>query len=148
MPNIKDDSTVEAIAREFTNNGRNKAKALETIGYSKGYANTQGIIVVYSNIRVKEAIARIDAETKAKHTADRQERKQFWTDTMNTAPNMSDRLRASELLGKAECDFIEAHINLDTEQQALTAAQKAQAARIAKLLVNERNEPKLVKDAG
>lgn len=60
MPNIKDDSTVEAIAREFCTNGRNKAKTLEKMGYSKGYANTQGIIVVYSNVRVKAAIARID----------------------------------------------------------------------------------------
>ena len=66
MPNIKDDSTVEAIAREFTSNGRNKAKALETMGYSKGYANTQGIIVVYSNVRVKEAIARIDDDSAEK----------------------------------------------------------------------------------
>ena len=63
MPNIKDDSTVEAIAQEFTSNGRCKGKALEAIGYSKGYANTQGIIVVYSNVRVKAAIAKIDAKT-------------------------------------------------------------------------------------
>ena len=61
MPSIKDESTVEAIAQEFTSNGRNKARALETIGYSKGYSNTQGIGVVYSNLRVKQAIARIDS---------------------------------------------------------------------------------------
>ncbi|KKM60023.1 hypothetical protein LCGC14_1545940, partial [marine sediment metagenome] len=30
-----------------------------------------------------------------------------WTQTMKTAPNMSDRLRASELLGKSQMDFID-----------------------------------------
>ena len=71
MPSIKDASTVEAIAREYCSNGRYKARALETIGYSKGYSNTQGIGVVYGNVRVKDAIARIDAKTTAKLDHDR-----------------------------------------------------------------------------
>ena len=66
MPNIKDQSTVEAIALEFTTNGRNKGEALKKIGYSEGYSNTQGIIVVYSNVRVIEAIAHLDAKTREK----------------------------------------------------------------------------------
>lgn len=66
MPNIKDKSTVEAIAREFCSNGRNKLKALKTVGYQPSYYNTLGIGKVYSNIRVIDAIARIDAKTEAK----------------------------------------------------------------------------------
>jgi hypothetical protein len=66
MPNIKDDSTVEAIAQAFTSNGRNKLEALKTVGYKPSYYNTLGIGRVYSNIRVKQAIARIDARTSAK----------------------------------------------------------------------------------
>ncbi len=67
MPNIKDDSTVEAIAQAFTSNGRDKTEALKSVGYSKSYYSTLGVGKVYSNIRVIEAIARIDAKTSRKH---------------------------------------------------------------------------------
>ena len=60
MPNIKDQSTVEAIAREYCSNGRCKVRALITIGYKERYANTRGLKVVYDNVRVKEAIKAID----------------------------------------------------------------------------------------
>ena len=62
MPSIKDQSTVEAIAREYCSNGRNKLEALKTIGYKKSYYSTRGISVVYSKVRVKAAIAEIDTE--------------------------------------------------------------------------------------
>ncbi|KKK81939.1 hypothetical protein LCGC14_2808380 [marine sediment metagenome] len=66
MPSIKDESTVKAIAREFVSNGRNKTEALRTIGYKDSYCDTNGIGVVYSNIRVIEAIAVLDVENGAK----------------------------------------------------------------------------------
>ncbi len=77
MPSIKDQSTVEAIAREYCSNGRKKGKALKTIGYSEGYSNTQGIIVVYSNVRVKAAIKLIDAkdEQKCEYTKEEAQRR-------------------------------------------------------------------------
>lgn len=63
MPNIKDQSTVNEIAQVFTSNGRNKLEALKTVGYKPSYYNTLGIGRVYSNIRVIDAIAKIDAHT-------------------------------------------------------------------------------------
>lgn len=36
---------------------------------------------------------------------DRDERKQFWSEMMDTADRSSDRLKASELLGRSEADF-------------------------------------------
>jgi len=60
MPCIKDKSTVEAIARAFCSNGRVKSTALETVGYSRKYSRTCGLKVL-DNVRVKAAIARIDA---------------------------------------------------------------------------------------
>ncbi len=68
MPCIKDKSTVEVIARIFTSNGRCKGLTLSTAGYSDAYAleGGRGCDKVFSNVRVKEAIARIDAETKEK----------------------------------------------------------------------------------
>ncbi len=67
MPSIKDQSTVEAIASEFTSNGRDKTKALRTVGYSESYCTTLGVGVVYSNIRIVEAIAKIDTKKQAKY---------------------------------------------------------------------------------
>lgn len=68
MPNIKDESTVKAIAREFVANGRNKGEALQAVGYSNAYAvdGGRGCAVVFSNVRVIEAIAELDAELSAK----------------------------------------------------------------------------------
>ena len=62
MPSTRDNSTVQAIARAFTSNGRNKTEALKAVGYSDRYAETRGIKEVYGNVRVKEAIAAIDAK--------------------------------------------------------------------------------------
>ncbi|KKM73897.1 hypothetical protein LCGC14_1405770 [marine sediment metagenome] len=61
MPSIKDQSTVEAIAREFTSNGRNEEEAMLTVGYSKSYARSGLGHRIYADIRIKAAIARIDA---------------------------------------------------------------------------------------
>ena len=106
MPNIKDQSTVEAIAREYCDNGRNKLEALKTIGYKPSYYNTLGIGRVYSNIRVIDAIGRIDAETRKDSRTTRELRQSFWRKTYkDTKVNMADRLRASELDGRSEADF-------------------------------------------
>ena len=69
MPNIKDQSTVDAIAREYCSNGRCKGKALEAIGYSRAYAidSGRGCEVVFSNVRVKEAIRAIDEAKQEKY---------------------------------------------------------------------------------
>ena len=69
MPCIKDKSTVEAIARGFISNKRNKYKGLKAAGYAHRYALTCGQ-KLYEDIRVKEAIARIDAVSvkKSKRT--------------------------------------------------------------------------------
>ena len=72
MPSIKDDSTVDRIAEVFCGNGRNKTEALRTVGYKDSYCDYHGTTVVYSNSRVKQAIAKIDAKTQAKNEHDRQ----------------------------------------------------------------------------
>ena len=71
MPSVKDQSTVEAIAREFCSNGRSKEKAMKTVGYSDNYAEHRADKVL-SNVGVKAAIAVIDGKAAEKHVADRQ----------------------------------------------------------------------------
>ena len=73
MPSIKDQSTVEAIAREYTSNGRNKTETLKAIGYSESYYNGgRSAEVVWGNERVIAAIARIDEKTAVKHEHNQQ----------------------------------------------------------------------------
>ena len=61
MPSIKDQSTVQAIAREYCSNGRCKVKALKEIGYKESYYSSGiGLKTIYDNIRVIEAIKAID----------------------------------------------------------------------------------------
>ena len=59
MPSIKDQSTVDMIAREFCSNGRDKAQGMRTIGYAESSCKSgKAVGDVYGNLRVKAAIAR------------------------------------------------------------------------------------------
>lgn len=73
IPSIKDESTVEAIARAFCGPcKRNKTDTLKTVGYSESYYNGgRSAEIVWGNERVKAAIARIDKETGDKREHDR-----------------------------------------------------------------------------
>jgi len=67
MPSIKDQSTVNAIAREFTTNGRNKEAAMRKIGYAESSCKSgKAVKDVFGNLRVREAIEAIDRESQAK----------------------------------------------------------------------------------
>ena len=61
MPSIKDESTVEAIARAFTSNGRKQEQAMIEVGYTKTYARKY-CGHMWANNRLKVAIGRIDAK--------------------------------------------------------------------------------------
>jgi len=64
---------------------------------------------------------RQDSESRSR-IATRHERQAFWTEVMQNAnEEMSARLRASELLGKSECDFIERHEMTGANGAALAA---------------------------
>ena len=69
MPSIKDESTVNKIAEVFCGEGkRNKAVTLRIVGYADSTC-VSGICreKIYENVRVKAAIAKIDAKTQAKY---------------------------------------------------------------------------------
>lgn len=130
-------------ASESVGNGLKSARRAKYKGNDNTLKQTAHKLVTNGNIiKAKELYL---AETKAEHIADRAERKQFWTNTMKTAPNMTDRLRASELLGKSECDFITVNYDMADEQQVLDQQRLAQAAVIAALVVANSNKPKQIK---
>lgn len=106
MPSIKDPTTVKAIAQEYCGNGRDKAKAMKTIGYAESSCKSgRAVKYVYGNVRVKTAIAKIDAKTAKKHTITRNEiieelRIMAGLDEGGKQVNNAEKIRSLELLGK------------------------------------------------
>lgn len=63
---------------------------------------------VLRNVEIQKAIKDREKPERNARIASREDRQEFWTDTMlNPEQSMKDRLRASELLGKAGADFID-----------------------------------------
>lgn len=91
----------------------NATKAAELAGYSKKSASRIGYRLS-RKVQVRKAIEdRADNDPKA---ATREERQRFWTDVMLgrapfTEAGMRDRLKASELLGKSQGDFVDTHVH-------------------------------------
>lgn len=105
----------------------NATEAARKAGYSKKTAEAIG----HENLRkpyIAEAIAKREEKRGNKAIATREERQKFWTKVLNgefaetvkiikdgeyttdeIPPKMSDRLKASELLGRSEADFVDRH---------------------------------------
>ncbi len=140
MPSILNPETVDLIADNYCTNGFNKTKAMVDADYSPKYADTgHAHRIVFGNIRVKEVIAKKLADIKVESVATRQKRQEFWTKTMkDDKSNMSDRLRASELLGKSEADFTENINTGDLERlKKLSEQQALEAKRLAVIRLKE-----------
>jgi len=104
---------VEAYAA----NGGNATKAAETAGYKKPHPQGAQTLRI---VTVQQAIEALRESTTKKSIATREQRQEFWTrvmlgeetiedpETGKKQPHrMSDRLKAAELLAKAQGDFIE-----------------------------------------
>ena len=131
MPSIKDDSTVEAIAREFASNGRRKGIALQTVGYADSYSieGGRGCDVVFHNVRVKAAIRRIDAknEEKIEHTRNKSLQKLYLAcdiaeDQRNPAGMVAAMREADDISGLKAVQ----PININTEINHATAKTEEQ----------------------
>jgi len=85
----------------------NATKAAIAAGYSEKIARQMGQV----NMTKRVILAEIKARETARCTpliASREERQQFWTKVMrDKGEKTQDRLRAAELLGKSEADFVE-----------------------------------------
>ncbi len=89
----------------------NGTKAARAAGY-KGGDNALGVMAnsLLRNHKIKAAIQARQAKVERPLIATREQRQAFWTQVFNGlegGATMSDRLRASELLGKSEADFTE-----------------------------------------
>ena len=95
----------------------NGTEACRKAGY-KGDDNSLGAQAnrLLRNVKIKEAIKQREEKRTRKDIATREERQKFWTGMMNDEEaTETARLRASELLGKSEADFVEKReIDIDT----------------------------------
>ena len=97
----------------------NATEAAKLAGYSEATAYSSGQRLL-KQPQIAEAIRAREQERQAPNIADREQRFAFWTSIMrDTNESTRDRLRASELLAKAQGDFLikiaeesEAHIDL------------------------------------
>ena len=87
----------------------NATDAARLAGY-KGNDNTLSI-VGFENLRKPNVQAAIQARQEMEErpeVANRKDRQKFWSEVMSSAEvDMKDRLKASELLGKSEGDFLD-----------------------------------------
>lgn len=98
--NARQQAFVEAYAGNAT------AAALAA-GYSERSARSQGQRLL-TNDDIQDAIKAREAKRLAPTIASRQERQEFWTSVLrNEEESMKNRLKAAELLGKSEGDFLD-----------------------------------------
>lgn len=85
----------------------NATEAARLAGYS-GDENTLGVVAhkLLRNAKITQAIQTRETKTLKKLIATREDRQNFWTETMlREDVDLSTRLRASELLGRSQADF-------------------------------------------
>ena len=85
----------------------NASEAARRAGYSAKTAASQAERLL-RNVEISEAVKKALEEKNTALIATREERQKFWTETLrDVEEDMKNRLRASELLAKSECDFTE-----------------------------------------
>lgn len=109
----------QAFIENYTGNATEAAKLA---GYSAATAYSSGQRLL-KQPQIAEAIRAREQERQAPNIANREQRLAFWTAVMRDPDESTrDRLRASELLAKAQGDFL---IKIDEESEThidLTAA--------------------------
>lgn len=93
-----------AFVEAFTGNATEAAIAA---GYSKKTAHSIGQRLL-KNVEIVAAIRSREEKAIRPTIANREKRQEFWSSTMlDVDEDMKNRLKASELLGKSEGDFLE-----------------------------------------
>lgn len=87
----------------------NATEAALKAGYSKKTARFIGCDNL-TKPNILAAIQSREQEQTATHIATREDRQQFWSQMMRTAERDGDKLKASELLGRSNADFIDRHM--------------------------------------
>lgn len=106
----------------------NATAAALAAGYSEKTARSQGQRLL-TKADIKDAIKAREAKRLAPTIATRQERQEFWTSVLrNEDEAMKDRLKAAELLGKSEGDFLE-RVEMDMTLSPAAILEKIRGRR-------------------
>ena len=105
----------------------NATETARQSGYSEKTARQQGARLL-SNVVISQAIRDRDNESKHIRIADRTSRQKFWTKIMDDEDEtMRERLKASELLGRSEADFVERRdVRVETDKRFNTIQNEAE----------------------
>lgn len=125
----------QAFVDAYSGNGVEAARAAGYTGSDAALATSASRLLKHAEVSAAIArrnvvvqAARADAAVQAGRIATRAERQAFWTATMlDVTEELSARLKASELLGKSEADFMDRvkhEGQLTLEQLVLTSARK------------------------
>lgn len=140
MPNIKDESTVQAIAREFTSNGRKREEAMISVGYTASYARSY-CGQMWANKALKAAIKAIDDKSAAKTNITRELLVNKMYDIVeDKTSNKADKTRAASLIADMQGYKREAAPNKEMEQaiaQRMSSEDKELARVTAKIRTEE-----------
>ena len=149
MPSIKDESTVEAIAREFTSNGRNKERALKAIGYAESSCKSgKAVKDVFGNLRVKSAIARIDTRNMEEQDVTRETIADMYRNGFNVADKQKNSTgMATNATGLARVyGLLQDNINTTTDSPVILTAEHAERYSLMAAAAN-RDRIKISKEA-
>lgn len=106
----------------------NATAAALAAGYSEKTARSQGQRLL-TNADIKDAIKVREEKRLAPTIATRKERQEFWTSVLrNEDEAMKDRLKAAELLGKSEGDFLE-RVEMDMRVSPASILEKIRERR-------------------
>lgn len=121
----------------YSANGGNATRAAEAAGYKNPHP--QGAQTL-RNVTVRAALERLRSEATQSAIATREQRQAFWTrvmmgherDAEGNPPRMADRLKAAELLGKSQADFVERR-ELSGEVDFRAKVVKVPAKKVAQI---------------
>jgi len=140
MDNDKPLNYCRSLFAEYYTDGDTKGNATQSAlkaGYTYKYAD-QACRWLLGNSRIKQVIEKKTAEIRDESIATRKIRQEFWTREMNNPNNkLTDRLRASELLGKSEADFTENYTDKTADQpEEFSDEELAELKRLAGIATN------------
>ena len=96
----------KAFVAAYAGNGVEAARAAGYSGSDEALAVAASRLLRFD--KVAEALRARETKRDSKRIATREERQAFWTEVFHDSEqNILARLKASELLGKSEADFIE-----------------------------------------
>ncbi len=151
MPSIKDESTVNKIAEVFCGEGkRNKAETLRIVGYADSYCDNRGTGIVYTNDRVRAAIARIDdkivAEMDLSRKAQYQRLLDIYENTNSDSVKVACLREMNEMLGFHREKAPNAE-KLEELRERMSAEDVEYRKAYAKSRTDAESGPKLAKEA-